>query len=40
MKTIIKRLIPMENNPDTEAVIRSFLQKKRFKKLINLAETN
>lgn len=39
MKTIMKRLIPMENNPDTEAVIRSFLQKKRFKKLINLAET-
>lgn len=39
LEAIEKRLIPMENNPDTEAVIRSFLQKKRYKKLITLAET-
>lgn len=40
LNAIEKRLIPMENNPDTEAVLRSFLQKKRYKKLINLAETS
>ena len=36
--TIEKRLIPIENNRDTQAVLRSFLRKERYKKLINLAE--
>lgn len=36
--TIEKRLIPIENNKDTQAVLRSFLRKERYKKLINLAE--
>jgi DNA polymerase-3 subunit epsilon len=36
--TIEKRLIPIENNRDTQAVLRSFLRKERYQKLINLAE--
>ena len=32
------RLIKIEDNRDTQAVIRSFLRKKRYQKLINLAE--
>lgn len=32
------RLIKIEDNRDTQAVIRSFLRNKRYKKLINLAE--
>lgn len=35
---IENRLIPIENNRDTQAVIRSFLRKERYQKLINLAE--
>ena len=41
IKTIDKieaRLLPIENNRDTQAVIRSFLRKERYQKLINLAE--
>ena len=33
---IEKRLIPIENNRDTQAVIRSFLRKQRYKKIIDL----
>ena len=36
--TIEKRLIPIEDNRDTQAVLRSFLRKERYQKLINLAE--
>ena len=32
------RLIRIENNRDTQAVIRSFLRRERYQKLINLAE--
>lgn len=32
------RLLPIEDNRDTQAVIRSFLKKERYQKLINLAE--
>lgn len=41
IKTIEKieaRLLAIEDNRDTQAVIRSFLRKGRFQKLINLAE--
>ena len=34
------RLLPIENNRDTQAVIRSFLRKERYQKLINLAEAS
>jgi len=33
---IEKRLIPIDNNRDTQAVIRSFLRKQRYKKIIDL----
>ncbi|MGB2475533.1 MAG: exonuclease domain-containing protein [Flavobacteriaceae bacterium] len=36
--TIKKRLIPIEDNRDTQAVLRHFLRKERYQKLINLAE--
>ncbi len=41
IKTIEKieaRLLPIEDNRDTQAVIRGFLRKGRYQKLINLAE--
>ena len=34
--SIEKRLIPIKNNRDTQAVIRSFLRKERYKKIIDL----
>ena len=34
------RLLPIENNRDTQAVIRSFLRKERYQKLINLTEAS
>ena len=40
IKTVEKienRLIPIENNRDTEALLRSFLRRERYQKLINLA---
>jgi DNA polymerase-3 subunit epsilon len=33
---ILSRLIPMDNNPDTQKLIHSFLRRKKFKKLIPL----
>ena len=33
---ILSRLIPMDNNPDTQKLIHSFLSRKKFKKLIPL----
>ena len=38
VEKIEARLIPIEDNRDTRAVLLSFLRKERFKKLINLAE--
>ena len=38
VEKIEARLIAIENNRDTRAVLLSFLRKKRYKKLINLAE--
>ena len=35
-KQIISRLVPMENNSDVEKLIRSFLSRKRYNKLIPL----
>ena len=34
--TIEKRLIPIDNNRDTQAAIRSFLRKQSYKKIIDL----
>ena len=34
---ILSRLIPMDNNPDTQKLIHSFLRRKKFKKLIPLS---
>ena len=36
VEAIEKRLIPIDNNRDTQAVIRSFLRKQRYKKIIDL----
>lgn len=36
VSAIEKRLIPIENNRDTQAVIRSFIRKERYKKIIDL----
>ena len=38
IEKIEARLIRIDNNRDTQAVIRSFLHRKRYQKLINLAE--
>ena len=38
IEKVEKRLISIENNRDTEAVIRGYLRKERYKKLINLAD--
>ena len=35
-KQILSRLIPMEDNPDVQKLIRSFLTRKKYKKLIPL----
>jgi len=36
-RQIESRLIPMENNPDAQKLIRSFLRRKKYKKLIPLS---
>jgi DNA polymerase-3 subunit epsilon len=36
IKAIEARLTPIENNRDTQALVRSFIRRKKYKKIIDL----